>query len=151
MKRRFVMVLALMSLMAIWGCGGTDTTTTPDTTPPLAPELAGADVYNGTIGVWWGANTEPDLAGYYVYYVQNGQSADLENLLQRAFTPRNVTPTTAPGGTAPGAEQVSMSLGLGRNSAAGGTPGSATTRRASHIVRCAPAIAASSTRTTRST
>ena len=72
MKRRFVMVLALMSLVAIWGCGGTDTTTTPDTTPPLAPQLAGADVYNGTIGVWWSANTEPDLAGYYVYYVQNG-------------------------------------------------------------------------------
>ena len=30
---------------------------------------------------------------WHVYYVQNGQSADLENLLQRAFTPRNVSPT----------------------------------------------------------
>ena len=32
---------------------------------------------------------------WHVYYVQNGQSADLENLLQRAFTPRNVSPTPA--------------------------------------------------------
>src|SRR6185369_1084416 len=46
---------------------------------------------------------------WHVYYVQNGQSADLENLLQRAFTPRNVSPTAAlPGGTAPGAEQLAI-------------------------------------------
>ena len=71
MKRRFVMVLALLPLVAFWGCG-TDTTTTPDTTPPLAPQLGGATLQDGNVGVWWGANTEPDLAGYYVYYVENG-------------------------------------------------------------------------------
>src|SRR5712691_2061278 len=49
---------------------------------------------------------------WHVYYVQNGQSTDLENLLQRAFTPRNVSPTaTAPGSTAPGAEQLTLSPG----------------------------------------
>jgi general secretion pathway protein D len=49
---------------------------------------------------------------WHVYYVQNGQSADLENLLQRAFTPRNVSPTPAPPGTtAPGAEQLSVMPG----------------------------------------
>ena len=51
---------------------------------------------------------------WHVYYVQNGQSVDLENLLQRAFTPRNVSPTAAlPGGTAPGAEQLSIAPGAG--------------------------------------
>src|SRR6266478_4004492 len=53
---------------------------------------------------------------WHVYYVQNGQSTDLENLLQRAFTPRNVSPTAAPpGSTAPGAEQLTL--------APGGAPG----------------------------
>jgi general secretion pathway protein D len=53
---------------------------------------------------------------WHVYYVQNGQSTDLENLLQRAFTPRNVSPTpAAPGTTAPGAEQLTI--------APGGAPG----------------------------
>ncbi len=42
---------------------------------------------------------------WHVYYVQNGQSADLEGLLQRAFTPGNVSPTPPPPGTtAPGAD-----------------------------------------------
>jgi general secretion pathway protein D len=46
---------------------------------------------------------------WHVYYVQNGQSADLELLLQRAFTPRNVSPTPAPPGTtAPGASQLTV-------------------------------------------
>jgi general secretion pathway protein D len=66
-----------------------------------------------------------------VYYVQNGQSADLENLLQRAFTPRSVSPTAAlPGGTAPGAEQLSIAQGaapgggpMGFGGAAGGARG----------------------------
>jgi len=51
--------------------------------------------------------------GWHVYYVQNGQSADLENLLQRAFTPGNVTAGNLPGRTAPGAEPVTMSAGNG--------------------------------------
>lgn len=50
---------------------------------------------------------------WHVYYVQNGHSADLENLLQRAFTPRYVTPAAAPGGTAPGAEAVTIGTGRG--------------------------------------
>jgi general secretion pathway protein D len=51
---------------------------------------------------------------WHVYYVQNGQSADLELLLQRAFTPRNVSPTPAPPGTtAPGAAQLTIGGGAG--------------------------------------
>jgi general secretion pathway protein D len=49
---------------------------------------------------------------WHVYYVQNGQSADLELLLQRAFTPRNVNPTGAPPGTtAPGAAGLTIGGG----------------------------------------
>jgi general secretion pathway protein D len=59
---------------------------------------------------------------WHVYYVQNGQSADLENLLQRAFTPNYVSPTPAPpGSTAPGAQQISMAAG--RPPGAGGLGG----------------------------
>jgi general secretion pathway protein D len=51
---------------------------------------------------------------WHVYYVQNGQSADLELLLQRAFTPRNVSPTAAPpGSTTPGAAQLTIGGGGG--------------------------------------
>jgi general secretion pathway protein D len=51
---------------------------------------------------------------WHVYYVQNGQSADLENVLQRAFTPGRVTaPPVTPGATAPGAE--TLRLGTGGN------------------------------------
>jgi general secretion pathway protein D len=58
---------------------------------------------------------------WHVYYVQNGQSTDLELLLQRAFTPRNVAPTPAPPGTtAPGAE--GLTIGGGR-APGGGTTG----------------------------
>jgi general secretion pathway protein D len=58
---------------------------------------------------------------WHVYYVQNGQSADLELLLQRAFTPRNVAPTGAPPGeTAPGAAQLTIGGGRGPG---GGTSG----------------------------
>ncbi len=46
---------------------------------------------------------------WHVYYVQNGQSADLENVLQRAFTPGRITAQSAPPGvTAPGAEQLRL-------------------------------------------
>jgi general secretion pathway protein D len=53
---------------------------------------------------------------WHVYYVQNGQSADLENVLQRAFTPGRVTstgPEGPPGGIAPGAEPLRMASGRG--------------------------------------
>src|SRR5205823_12188074 len=46
---------------------------------------------------------------WHVYYVRNGQSADLEDLLQRAFVPgRASAAPLSPGTTAPGAEPVSM-------------------------------------------
>ena len=71
MKRRLSIVLALLPIVGLWGCGQ-DTTTSPDTTPPLAPQLDGATMDHGIVGVWWQANTEPDLAGYFVYVVEDG-------------------------------------------------------------------------------
>ncbi|MBV9016395.1 MAG: type II secretion system secretin GspD [Alphaproteobacteria bacterium] len=58
---------------------------------------------------------------WHVYYVQNGQSSDLENLLQRAFTPGHVSPTPGPpGATAPGAQPLRMtSTGFGAGGATG--------------------------------
>jgi general secretion pathway protein D len=59
---------------------------------------------------------------WHVYYVQNGQSTDLEALLQRAFTPGHVSPTPAPPGTtAPGAEPARMSGGFGGRAGGGGS------------------------------
>jgi general secretion pathway protein D len=59
---------------------------------------------------------------WHVYYVQNGQSTDLEALLQRAFTPGHVSATPAPPGTtAPGAEPARMSGGFGGRAGGGGS------------------------------
>jgi general secretion pathway protein D len=64
---------------------------------------------------------------WHVYYVQNGQSADLELLLQRAFTPRNVSPTPAPPGTtAPGAQQQLIGGAFGGGTMGGGFGGQGT-------------------------
>jgi general secretion pathway protein D len=65
---------------------------------------------------------------WHVYYVQNGQSADLELLLQRAFTPRNVSPTGAPPGeTAPGAAQLTIGGGRGPGAGTSGFGGQGAT------------------------
>jgi general secretion pathway protein D len=47
---------------------------------------------------------------WHVYYVKNGQSADLERLLQQAFTPGSVM-ASAQSNTAPGASPLNMSAG----------------------------------------
>ena len=65
---------------------------------------------------------------WHVYYVQNGQSTDLENLLQRAFTPRNVSASGPPGATVPGAQPLRMTSG---GEGLGGAPGAAGTASAS--------------------
>ncbi len=57
---------------------------------------------------------------WHVYYVQNGQSGDLANLLQRAFTPGNVSAqASGPGSTSPGQEQAQASSGFNNNGGAG--------------------------------
>ena len=73
---------------------------------------------------------EATARGWHVYYVQNGQSSDLENLLQRAFTPRNVSAGGAPGATFPGAQPLRMtSGGDGLGGAAGGAGTASSTGR----------------------
>jgi len=73
MKRRsaFWIGLVVVPTLVLVGCGS-DPQTTPDTTPPLAPQLSGATFDDGAVGVWWEPNTEPDLAGYFVYLIENG-------------------------------------------------------------------------------
>jgi len=74
---------------------------------------------------------EATVRTWHVYYVKNGQSADLEALLQRAFTPGHVSPSpVAPGSTAAGAQTASASgfrngqgAGTGTTSSAGQTGG----------------------------
>jgi general secretion pathway protein D len=63
---------------------------------------------------------------WHVYYVQNGRSADLESLLQRAFTPGHVSPTPAPPGTTtPFAGQLAAAGGVGGGGTTMGLGGTA--------------------------
>jgi general secretion pathway protein D len=76
---------------------------------------------------------------WHVYYVQNGESGDLELLLQRAFTPDHVTSTGASDtkrlppatpaslATQPGSSSGGSLPGLGSNTATSGTTGATTT------------------------
>jgi len=61
---------------------------------------------------------------WHVYYVQNGDSKDLENLLQRAFTPGHVTSSSdnGSGSTAPNFDQVSLNSNSGSPGSGGSTP-----------------------------
>ncbi len=62
---------------------------------------------------------------WHVYYVQNGQSLDIANVLQRAFTPNNVTAQPeSTGSTAPGLQQSGIGSQSGfNNSGIGGGGG----------------------------
>jgi len=61
---------------------------------------------------------------WHVYYVQNGDSKDLENLLQRAFTPGHVSSSgsSGSGSTAPNFDQVSLNSNSPGQSGSGGLP-----------------------------
>src|SRR5262249_44239801 len=79
------------------------------------------------------------MRAWHVYYVQNGQSADLENLLHSAFTPGHVSPTPAPPGTtAPGAQPLRMTGGTGTGLGAATGPGASGTRGSGLITAAQP-------------
>jgi len=68
MNPRFAFALLLVSALLVAGCGGDDAPgTIPDTIPPLTPIVSGVDGTSSTVYIWWEPNTEPDLAGYFVY------------------------------------------------------------------------------------
>ncbi|HZK89089.1 MAG TPA: type II secretion system secretin GspD [Stellaceae bacterium] len=71
---------------------------------------------------------------WHVYYVQSGRSADLENLLQRAFTPNRVTGggSGQEGRTAPGTAALTMNS-QGAGTAGGGASGSLLQNRGAAI------------------
>jgi general secretion pathway protein D len=61
---------------------------------------------------------------WHVYYVQNGQSGDIANLLQRAFTPDHVTAKAeSTGSTAPGQGQSEFNNSSGGGSTGGSSGG----------------------------
>ncbi len=71
---------------------------------------------------------ETTARNWHVYYVQNGESADLANVLQQAFTPNSVTEhggsnAQGLGSIAPGQSLAQMNSGSGTGST-GGTTGS---------------------------
>jgi general secretion pathway protein D len=76
---------------------------------------------------------ETTARSWHVYYVQNGESADLANVLQQAFTPNNVTEHGSAkgsgggnGATVPGQglAQMTSGTGLTGNSSSGGATAS---------------------------
>ncbi|HEV2673541.1 MAG TPA: type II secretion system secretin GspD [Aliidongia sp.] len=63
---------------------------------------------------------------WHVYYVQNGESRDLENVLQRAFTPGHVSSSSSgSGSTSPSLDQITLNSNSG-GAGAGGAPTSGT-------------------------
>jgi general secretion pathway protein D len=102
--------------------------------------------------------SDATVRAWHVYYIKNGQSADMERLLQQAFTPGNVT-TSAPGSTAPGGTPLSMGAGpmfetgslggpghtLGTTQGAPGTTGVAAPATAASAATPPPAAAPLST------
>jgi general secretion pathway protein D len=60
---------------------------------------------------------------WHVYYVQNGQSSDLERVLQTAFTPKNVTSRAEPiGATTPGLPTATLNAGADLGASGSGLP-----------------------------
>ncbi len=74
MKQSFASLVAvtLMLGMVLMGCGDSTSVSRPDTTPPLAPVVMGANGAGNVAQIWWQGNIEPDLAGYTVYATMDG-------------------------------------------------------------------------------
>jgi general secretion pathway protein D len=64
---------------------------------------------------------------WHIYYVRNGDAADLENLLQRAFTPGHVSasPSGKTGSTAPGFDTTTLNSSASPSQTGGGAGSSA--------------------------
>ena len=63
----------------------------PDLVPPTAPQNVGATDGNGRVTLAWDANTEVDLAGYYVYRNGSGTPLNPSALTSPIFTDDTVT------------------------------------------------------------
>ena len=82
MKLRAILSVLVVASVALVGCS--DSTTNPDnfdTTPPLAPVIVDATATNGYLGVWWEPNSEPDLAGYNVYRIDETKPVRLNQFI----------------------------------------------------------------------
>ncbi len=68
LSRKIAFFVIALAVMACAGCNDVSVTSTPDTTPPLPPQMVDAltkDV--GRVVLSWTPNQEADLAGYNVY------------------------------------------------------------------------------------
>ena len=82
MKLRIAFLAITAAALVLTGCS--EDASNPvqlDTTPPLAPVMLGARGDNGSVGVWWEANTEVDLAGYNVYQNTGGQASRMNHVV----------------------------------------------------------------------
>lgn len=66
MKTRFAMAALLVLAVSLTGCMG-DSVAPNDTTAPAAPQGVSATTEQLSWILSWDSNTEPDVAGYYVY------------------------------------------------------------------------------------
>ena len=69
-----------------------------DTTPPAAPTGLGASAGDGSVGLDWNNNTEPDLAGYNIYR-STTQGAGYTKLNGSLLSSSNYTDNSASNGT----------------------------------------------------
>lgn len=66
MKTRLTVAALLVLAVSLTGCMG-DSVAPNDSSAPAAPAGVSATTDAGNWVVQWAANTEPDIAGYYVY------------------------------------------------------------------------------------
>lgn len=72
---------------------------TPNATPPLsAPQNVIAESNNGLIDISWDANPEPDVAGYNIYWVIDGEYLAFDHVIDAGLvTQYSMTPETSTG------------------------------------------------------
>lgn len=85
--RRTAAVTVAIAALTLVGCGSNDSSTAPDTAPPLAPTAGSAHARHGKVSLTWNHNSEADLSGYNVYLAGRSGAVKLneEVLDQNSF------------------------------------------------------------------
>lgn len=67
-KMIYYLICGIFSAIMLMGCDDDYSSRHYDTTPPLPPSGVGAIAGDNRVDIFWGHNSEKDLAGYNVYY-----------------------------------------------------------------------------------